>query len=64
VISAKATLDAKVGERKVVIDDCDRKEGERLDLISGAWKDLIDGQLQIRRDQLERRRRELVDSIK
>ena len=64
VISAKATLDAKVGERKVVIDDCDRKEAERLDLISGAWKDLIDGQLQIRRDQLERRRRELVDSIK
>lgn len=64
VISAKATLDAKVGERKFVIDDCDRKEGERLDLISGAWKDLIDGQLQIRRDQLERRRRELVDSIK
>lgn len=64
VISAKATLDAKVAERKVVIDDCDRKEGERLDLISGAWKDLIDGQLQIRRDQIERRRRELVDSIK
>ena len=64
VISTKATLDAKVGERKVVIDECDRKEGERLDLISGAWKDLIDGQLQIRRDQLERRRRELVDSIK
>jgi DNA sulfur modification protein DndD len=64
VISAKATLDAKVGERKVVIEDCDRKEGERLDLISGAWKDLIDAQLQIRRDQLERRRKELVDSIK
>ena len=64
VIGAKATLDAKLGEQKVVIEECDKKEAERLDLISGAWKDLIDGQLQIRRDQLERQRKELMDSIK
>ena len=64
VIGAKATLDAKLGEQKVVIEECDRKEDERLDLISGAWKDLIDVQLQIRRDQLERQRKELMDSIK
>ena len=64
VIGAKATLDAKLGEQKVVIEECDKKEVERLDLISGAWKDLIDGQLQIRRDQLERQRKELMDSIK
>ena len=64
VIGAKATLDAKLGEQKALIEDCERKETERLDLLSEAWKDLIDTQLQIRRDQLERRRRELMDSIK
>ena len=64
VIGAKATLDAKLGEQKVVIEECDKKEAERLDLISGAWKDLIDAQLQIRRDQLESQRKELMDSIK
>ena len=64
VIGAKATLDAKLGEQKVLIEDCDGKEAERLELISGAWKDLIDAQLQVRRDQLESRRKELMDSIK
>ncbi|MEG9883700.1 MAG: AAA family ATPase [Hyphomicrobiales bacterium] len=64
VIGAKATLDAKLGEQKALIEDCDRKEAERLDLLSGAWKDLIDAQLQIRRDQLESRRKELMDSIR
>lgn len=64
VIGAKATLDAKLGEQKILIEECDKKEAERLDLISGAWKDLIDAQLQIRRDQLERRRKELIDTIK
>lgn len=64
VIGAKATLDAKLGEQKALNEDCDKKEAERLDLISGAWKDLIDAQLQIKRDQLERRRKELMDSIK
>ena len=64
VIGAKATLDAKLGEQKALIEDCERKEAERLDLLSKAWKDLIDTQLQIRRDQLERRRKELMDSIK
>ena len=31
---------------------------------ASAWKDLIDAQLQIRRHQLERRHRELLESIK
>ena len=64
VIGANATLDAKLGEQKVLNEECDKKEAERLDLISGAWKDLIDAQLQVRRDQLERRRKELMDSFK
>lgn len=64
VIGSKATLDARRGEQKALIEECDKKEAERLDLLSGAWKDLIDAQLQIRRDQMERRRKELMDSIK
>ena len=64
VIGAKAALDAKLGEQKFVTEECDKKDAERLDLISGAWKDLIDAQLQIKRDQLERQRKELMDSIK
>lgn len=64
IIGATATLNARREEQKVVIGECDKKEAERLDLISGAWKDLIDVQLQIRRDQLERQRKELMDSIK
>lgn len=63
-IATKATLDAKRAEHKVVIEECDKREAERLDLISGAWQDLIDAQLQIRRDQLERQRKELMDTIK
>lgn len=64
VIGAKAKLDAKLGERKTLLEDCERKEAERLDLLSGAWKDLLETQIQIRRNQLERERRELMDSIK
>lgn len=64
VISAKATLDANLREQKDVIAECDKKEAERLDLISDAWKDLIDARLQITRDRLERRREEAMDSIK
>jgi DNA sulfur modification protein DndD len=64
VIGAKAKLDAKLGEQKTLLDDCERKEAERLDLLSGAWKDLLETQIQIRRNQLERERRELMESIK
>lgn len=64
VIGAKATLDARLAHRRFLSDECDKKEAERLDLRAGAWKDLIDAQLQVRRHQLERRREELMDSIK
>lgn len=64
VIGAKAKLDARLGEQKDLIGDCERKEAERLDLLSRAWKDLIDAKLQTRRGQLEHRRKELMNSIK
>ena len=64
VIGAKATLDVKLADQKVQIEECNKKEAERLDLRSDAWKDLIVAQLQIRRAQMERQRKELMDSIK
>ena len=64
VIAAKATLDAKLADQSFLIEQCEKKEAERLDLRAGAWKDLFDAQLQIKRRQLERRREELLESIK
>lgn len=64
VIGAKVMLDAKRAEQRFLIEECEKKAAERLDLVSGAWKDLIDVQLQVRRNQLERERTELMDSIK
>lgn len=64
VIGAKAKLDAKLGEQKTLLEDCEQKEADRLDLLSGAWKDLLETQIQMRRNQLDRERRELMDSIK
>ena len=39
-------------------------EEERLDVMSKAWKDLIDTQLQTKRSQLEKQLKQLIDSIK
>lgn len=64
VIGTKAKLDARLGEQKTLIEDCERKESERLDLLSSAWKDLLEAQIQLRRNQLERDRKELMGSIK
>ena len=63
VLSATATLEAKKQERNELIEECKAKESERLSLISGAWRDLIDTKLQIRRDQLERQRDDLMNTI-
>ena len=48
----------------MLIEEIDRKEFERLDLISEAWKDIIDSKLQIRRDQLANDQKQLVKSLK
>ena len=64
VIGAKAKLDAKLEEHSFLNKEEENKEEERLNLVSNAWKDLIDGQIQIRRSQMERKREDLLDSIK
>ena len=63
VISAKATLDSKLEGRKFLILECDKKQAERLDVISESWKDLIDGQLQTKRVQLEGEHKILMNLI-
>ena len=64
VIATKGKLDAKLEEQSSLNKQEENKEEERLNLISNAWKDLIDVQIQIRRSQLEREREDLLDSIK
>lgn len=63
VIHASATLDAKKDDRAYLIQECEKKEEERLDLISDAWRDLIDGQLAAKRLQLEQTQKDLLQSI-
>lgn len=63
VIGAKATLDSKLKEQKYLIAECDKKELERLDLVSCAWRDLIDAQLRTKRAQMEDQRKQLMVSI-
>ena len=64
VLGAQARLSAKLEEQEFLIEECRKKEAERLDLRSGAWKDLIDGRLQVRRSQLESQRKDLMSSIR
>ena len=64
VISAKATLDAFKKEQKHIIELNEIKENEKLDLMASAWKDIIDSLLQIKRNQLEKKREDLFNSIK
>lgn len=64
VIKADATLNSKFENQKILIEECKKKKAEKLDLMSIAWKDLIDVQVQIRRSQLQRKRETLLGSIK
>ena len=63
VLAASAKLDSKLAEQKFLTEECNKKEAERLDLLSGAWKDLIEGVLQVRRKQLEAKRKSLLSSL-
>jgi len=64
VISAHTRLEAKQNEHKFLTDESAKKAVERLDIISTAWKDLIENVVQVRRDQLESKRDLLLDTMK
>ena len=62
--AAKAKLDALTDEQKKIEDYCDHKKAERLDLLSQAWKDLIEIKMSVRREQLDKKRQELTQQMK
>lgn len=62
--SAAAVLKAKRDEREFLRDQRKKEEDERRNVISEAWRDLFDVQIEIRRKQLNDRRILLLKSSK
>jgi DNA sulfur modification protein DndD len=60
VHAAKVKLDGLVGRRKQIEDYRDRKRIEKLDLLSDAWRDLVEAKLSTRRVGLEGERQKLM----
>jgi DNA sulfur modification protein DndD len=58
--AAKAKLDGLTTRRKQIEDYREIKKSERLDLLSDAWRDLVETKLATRREQLEHERDELT----
>lgn len=64
VFSAKVRLNSLI-ERQTQVDGyIKQKKIDRLELLGQAWRDLIELKVSVRRDQLEARRKELMDQIK
>ncbi len=61
--ASKARLDGLVARRKEIEDYRDRKKAERLDLLSDAWRDLVEAKLSTRRAQLESERDALTGQM-
>lgn len=64
IIASKASLDAKTNEQVNIIAEVEKKELERLDLISVAWKELFDSRLRTARKQVEKERAKLYGALK
>lgn len=62
--AAKGKLDALTDQQKKIEDYRDQKKLERLDLLSEAWQDLIEIKMSVRREQIEKERRELTQKMK
>ncbi|MBD3761922.1 MAG: hypothetical protein IE929_14330 [Rhizorhabdus sp.] len=61
--TAKVKLDGLKARRKENEDYRDRKKIERLDLLSNAWRDLVEVKLAGRRAQLEQEREKITSEI-
>lgn len=62
--AAKSKLDALEDRRKQIEDYRDQKKAERLDLLSQAWRDLIEIKVSARREQMETERSDLTSQMK
>jgi DNA sulfur modification protein DndD len=63
VYNAKTKLDALVERRKAIDLFQGQKRAERLELLSVAWKDLLEVKVAVRRQQLENERGELTRQL-
>lgn len=64
IYAAKTRLDALKERRTEIEKYRETKRLERLDLLSIAWRDLVELKVSVRREQLERERRELTLQMK
>lgn len=64
IYAAKSRLDAIVDRQRQIEDYRDQKKLERLDLLSQSWRDLIEIKVSVRREQMEKERRELTQQMK
>jgi DNA sulfur modification protein DndD len=64
VYEAKSRLDAQLERRKSILETQEEKRKQRLDLLSLAWRDLVELKVSVRREQLEERAQELSRQMK
>ena len=64
VYSAKGKLDGLLTRRKEIEDYREQKKHERLNLLSEAWRDLVEVKISTRRTQMERERERLFGQMK
>ncbi len=60
VHTAKVKLDGLVTRRKQIEDYRDKKKVDKLDLLSDAWRDLVEAKLSTRRARLEGERQSIM----
>mgnify|MGYP002628175470 CR=1 FL=1 len=64
IYAAKSRLDLLLDRQGQIEDYRDQKKGERLELLSQSWRDLVEIKVSIRREQMEKERNELSLQIK
>jgi DNA sulfur modification protein DndD len=64
VLDAQAKLTAKKDRRDELIADSETKQGEKLDLLSVAWKDLLFVRIDTLKAQLVEKQQTLLEQIK
>ena len=63
VHTAKVKLDGLASRQKQIEDYRDQKKVERLDLLSDAWRDLVEAKLSTRREMLEVERQSIMRQV-
>ena len=62
--AAKSRLDALGDRQKQIEDYRDQKKVQRLDILAQSWRDLIEIKVSVRKEQMEKERRELTQQMK